>query len=219
MSTPIEPPGPRKIRWATIGAFVVGAVTIIGTLTQTWTLLFPAGAAPQSPQPAAGTSPIAVSAAPAATTHAPAPVQGGTYLDTLPAVTGSSLLVPLPKDLAGLPEYAHALAVKCPPNTTGNTMAEVAYVIPRNLTTFTATLTAHQTSVPTNQLVQLSVFPAPKDLLPNGGNEGKPAIVQAEIGAKTTVRADLTDAFHVRLRIQCNLPGAVAVIVDPMLRP
>ncbi|WP_155374855.1 hypothetical protein [Catellatospora vulcania] len=229
MSTPIEPPEPRKVRWGAIGAFVVGVVTVIGTLTQTWTLIFPAssatpetaattaagGAAPAATAPTTGPG---VASAPAATPGALPP--SGTYLRSLTPVRGAGLVVALPKALADLPEYAQAIAVRCPSNNTGQTMAEVSWERLRSADTFTARLLAYDEQANPTQIVELTVFPDPKDWLPGGDAQGPSRSVQAEIGAKpAAIKADVTGAYYVRLRIRCNKPGTVAVLVDPVLSP
>ncbi|MBV1854473.1 hypothetical protein [Catellatospora tritici] len=219
--SPIETPARRKIKWSLIGAFVVGTVTVVGTLAQTWSIFFPNSAAPADPTRPAGPAGVTATAGPApasaaavsATSAAPT---SGVYLSDLTPALGKGRLISLPD---GLPPMSHAIATRCPANTTMDNKVEISYERPRTAKRLTATLRAFQDPTPVNQLVQLMVFPDPQDRKPGSADEGPSSTVQATIDSPATVSAKVDDAYYVRLLIQCNKPGTIVVLADALLTP
>ncbi|MBB5870177.1 hypothetical protein F4553_003556 [Allocatelliglobosispora scoriae] len=212
----------RSARWRIAGGVVVGVATVIGTIGQVWPLLFPprpepssvpSGTVSQAAAPVNSTTPTGTSAA------ASAPTDGRTYLSDLRAAIGRERIVAVPKSLAGQPGFEHAFAVRCPSNNTGDMMVEVSYELPRGSTKVGVTLIGYQDKPPINQLIQLTVFPDAADRLPGAPFEGEKAAVQAAVGASSSITANVTDAFYVRLRIECRRPGGTAVVSDAYALP
>jgi hypothetical protein len=202
-----------KPGWVAVTAVATVVLAVVAALAYVW------------PRDAEGTDDVAtappVAPDPAAT--ASQPPTGGTapteYLADLTPVTGGSRIVPLPEELEGAPGYERAVVIACPSNQTGDENSEVTYETRRRYETLGAALRPYR-DPPDDVLVNLWFYSDPEDRLPGAAPPGDPHPEQLRMGEVRTVQeVDISDAYFLRLRVECQLPDGYMILTEVMLHP
>jgi hypothetical protein len=118
---------------------------------------------------------------------------------------GQSRLGELPRDRADDPALRDALVIECPSNQSDDLESEVTYATRLQYHTFRATVHAiHDAQVP----VGVTVFPDPEDLRPGAAGGGEPADEVTLLSGQTRhLVTEIEEAYYLRLRVRCELPG------------
>lgn len=140
---------------------------------------------------------------------APATTGGSTSASSAaPAEAGKSLLGVNPERGAGNLEKADsALVVACASGSSGDRNREIAYPLFRSYGQFTVDLVAAG-SAPKETRIQLQVF----------ADQNQVANEIVRVGARSSVRASVSDAETLTLRVTCESPNGIARLENPALR-
>jgi hypothetical protein len=178
--------------------------TILGTVIALFAWLFPFGGGGQTPtngDTKGGVSP-AVTAAPGA----PPPGATGVDLSSLTPVAGGANIVALPRALQGQPGFERAVVIACASNQVNDQFREVTYSVRGRYHRFDSAVRSYTESADDVRL-QIQVFR-------DGGVAGDQTV---SAGTTSTLGGTVDGAGQVRIRVTCELPGSVAILLNPRL--
>lgn len=152
------------------------------------------------------------------TRQPPSPGPAGVvYAATLTPVSGA--LAKLPTTLHGQPGYGHPLVIDCPTNQTADKLRNVSFPLTRRYRSFTATVRPYYrlaTDRPAAAQVTVLVGTRQVDDTVRTEQRGQRA---ATMDAPAPVTADVEGGDELTLRVRCDVPDGVVVLVDAALTP
>jgi hypothetical protein len=194
--------------------FVIGLLGIVLTAIGTFSGLFTwLGIGPNSETP----TPVADAPHGTQTTAAVSDKPAGTMvgLESLPMQAGNANLTSLPKALREDQTYAGALVIECPTNQSTDKSREVTYLLRGQYSQFEARIQSSFTRSPDLRAV-LTVVGVYQEI------DGTLATreLSADLAATTQlsiVSADVEKAEELILRVRCDEPGGVVILLGGQL--
>ena len=215
-ASPADPGGQHQ-RPGRRAAALLGAVTVIGVLVATASLLrdyFDW----RSPAPVTTTEqgrPGTPGGGPATTGSAPRPGPATVGLATRPVEAGR--VDALPRPLVGQSKYAGAIPIDCPSNQSTDRQRDVTYRTDRRYLTLTATVQPYfREAADAEALARVSVLAVIRNRDDTVARLERGAAA-AEMSDPGALNVDISGADQIVLRIECESPLGSVLLLDAKL--